>query len=201
MRLLTKRIFTEQHVRTGIKPTRALIDAVCKYKQFWKLGMQNHFLYEDQHDCTEFIHNGLQVTEQSIECQVMDWSDDIANGYANINDGVKARLIDVPALERWASSQTLDAQDSADVNKVIESIKMDDTEKFRARGIGECIKATSVVPRNGAIQPWHRSKARNCEALQTHEEHCEGNSDPVCFGATARDENAPDDEGSVHAPS
>jgi dGTPase len=153
MRLLTKRIFTEQHVRTGIKPTRALIDAVCKYKQFWKLGMQNHFLYEDQHDCTEFIHNGLQVTEQSIECQVMDWSDDIANGYADINDGVKARLIDVPALERWASSQTLDAQDSADVNKVIESIKMDDTEKFRARGIGECIKATSVVPRNGPLAP------------------------------------------------
>src|ERR1700731_4251495 len=54
MRLLTKRIFTEQHGRTGIKPTRALMDAVCKYKEFWKSGMQNHFLYDDQHDCTQF---------------------------------------------------------------------------------------------------------------------------------------------------
>jgi dGTPase len=151
MRLLTKRIFTEQHVRTGIKPTRALMDAVCKYKGFWNPGMQNHFLYEDQHECTEFIHAGLQVTEQSIECQIMDWSDDIANGYADINDGVKARLIDVAALERWASSQTLNPQDSADVTKVIESIKKDDTEKFRALGIGECIQGTSVVERNGPL--------------------------------------------------
>jgi dGTPase len=151
MRLLTKRIFTEKGIRTGIKPTRSLMDAVCKYKEIWEPHMENHFLYEDQRECTTFIHGALDLAEQSIECQVMDWSDDIANGYADINDGVKARLINVPALERWASTSALDSQDSADVSRVIESIKSDDTEKFRARGIGECIKATSIVPRSGPL--------------------------------------------------
>ncbi len=151
MRILTKRIFTEQSGRTGIKPTRALMDAVCKYKTFWEPGMQNHFLYEDQSDCMEFIHHGLSITEQSIECQIMDWSDDIANGHADINDGVKARLINVSALEQWASSESLDSQDRVDVLRVIESIKKGDTERFRARGIGECIQATSIVPRTGLL--------------------------------------------------
>jgi dGTP triphosphohydrolase len=30
--------------------------------------------------------------------------------------------------------------------------------------------------------------------MQTHEEYCKGDSDSVCFGAAARDENAPNDE-------
>lgn len=167
MRLLTKRIFTDQQGRTGIKPTRALMDAVCKYKEFWKLGMQNHFLYEDQSDCTQFIHRGLNVTEQSIECQIMDWSDDVANGYADINDGVKARLINVPVLEQWAGSEHLDSDDSADVNKLIESIKKDDTERFRALGIGECIQATSIVTRSG---PLARFTSRYSQGIQVHPE-------------------------------
>jgi len=131
----TRRIFTEKDGRKGLKPTRALMDAVCKYKDFWKPGAQNHFLYVDQSDCTEFIHDGLTITEQSIECQIMDWSDDVANGYADINDGVKARLINESALVQWASSVSLDSQDSADVEKLIESIKKDDTERFRAVGM------------------------------------------------------------------
>jgi dGTPase len=51
MRLLTKRIFTEKTGRTGLKPTRALMDAVCKYKELWKPGLKSHFLYYDQEDC------------------------------------------------------------------------------------------------------------------------------------------------------
>jgi len=151
MRILTRRIFTERHGRTGMKPTRALMDAVCKYKEFWNPGMENHFLYEDQRDCTDFIHNKLDVREQSIECQIMDWSDDIANGYADINDGVKARLITVPSLRKWVRSNSLDPQDCSDVEKLITSIEEEDTEKFRARGIGECITATSIVSRSGPL--------------------------------------------------
>jgi dGTPase len=151
LRLLTRRIFTEEEGRRGMKPTRALMDAVCKYKEFWNPGVENHFLYDDQRDCTEFIHKGLDVKEQSIECQIMDWSDDIANGYADINDGVKARLINVLALKQWAVSQSLDSQDGADVEKLIDSIEKGDTERFRARSIGECITATSVVERTGPL--------------------------------------------------
>ena len=62
MRILTRRIFTEKDGRKGLKPTRALMDAVCKYKDFWKPGAQNHFLYVDQSECTKFIHDGLAIT-------------------------------------------------------------------------------------------------------------------------------------------
>jgi dGTPase len=159
MRLLTKRLFTEQSGRTDMKPTRALMDAVCKYKEFWKQDMQNHFLYTDQRDCAEFIHDSLSASQQSIECQVMDWSDDIANAYADINDGVKARLINVPSLEQWAASQTLDSQDDKGVRELLESIKKADTERFRSRGIGECITATAVVSRSNplASRTWRYS--------------------------------------------
>lgn len=151
MRLITKRMFTESTGRTGIKPTRALMDAVCKYKVLWNPALSNHFLYEDQEECTQFIHGGPTLEVQSVECQVMDWADDIANGYADINDGVKAKLIDVPSLEQWASTESLDAEEDEDVSSVIDSVRLRDTEKFRARGIGECIRATSMVMRSNGL--------------------------------------------------
>lgn len=151
MRLITKRIFTEKTGRVGLKPTRALMDAVCKYKELWKQGMKRHFLYSDQMECLRFIHDGLDVIDQSIECQIMDWSDDIANAYADINDGVKARLINVSALEQWATSQTLDSDDTAGVGSLIDSIRKEDTERFRSIGIGNSIEATSIAARTGPL--------------------------------------------------
>ena len=172
MRILTKRIFTEAQGRTGMKPTRALMDAVCKYKVFWQSGMTNHFLYDDQRECTAFIHNGLDTVEQSVECQIMDWSDDIANGYADINDGVKARLITVPTLKQWASSNPLDLQDQEDVNKLIASIEEGDTEKFRARGIGQCIKAVSLAHRKGPLASLTQRYALGLEVQPEVKKRC-----------------------------
>lgn len=151
MRLITKRIFTEKTGRVGLKPTRALMDAVCKYKTLWKETMRRHFLYTDQTECLQFIHDGLQVDEQSIECQIMDWSDDIANAYADINDGVKARLIGVSSLEQWAASQALDSEETTALVGLIDSIRKEDTERFRAQGIGQCIETTSLVARSGPL--------------------------------------------------
>jgi len=127
------------------------MDAVCKYKTLWQPPIERHFLYTDQEECLRFVHDGLQVDEQSIECQIMDWSDDIANAYADINDGVKARLISVPILEQWASLQSLDSDETACAASLIDSIRRDDTERFRALGIGQSIEATSMVARSGPL--------------------------------------------------
>jgi len=151
MRLITGRIFTETTGRTGMKPTRALMDAVCKYKVLRTPEMKNHFLYEEQLACLNFIHDGLNLTEQSLECQIMDWSDDIANGYADVNDGFKARLIDVRSLERWAQDEILDSEQTADLDTLFVSVRQGDTEKFRAKGIGDCIKAVSIAEHTNAL--------------------------------------------------
>ncbi len=172
MRLITKRIFTERDGRVGLKPTRALMDAVCKYKTLWKPPMERHFLYTDQEECLLFVHDGLQVKEQSIECQIMDWSDDIANAYADINDGVKARLIGVSTIEQWASSQTLDSEETAYADALIDSIRKDDTERFRATGIGQSIKATSLVARTGPLASRTRRYAHGIEVQPDVEKRC-----------------------------
>ena len=109
--------------------------------------MKNHFLYTDQDVCKTFLHNGLIVTDQSVECQIMDWADDIANAYADINDGVKAKLIDIDSLETWASSQTSDPFTSSIVDELIKSIEKSDIERLRATGIGNSICATVLTPR------------------------------------------------------
>ncbi len=172
MRLITKRIFTEKTGRVGLKPTRALMDAVCKYKTLWKHPMKHHFLYTDQEECLHFVHDGLQVNEQSIECQIMDWSDDIANAFADINDGVKARLISVSTLEKWASSQTLDPEETASVVALIDSIRNDDTERLRALGIGQSIEATSIVARSGPLAPKTERYANGIEVLPDVRKRC-----------------------------
>lgn len=172
MRLITKRIFTERTGRVGLKPTRALMDAVCKYKTLWKHPMERHFLYTDQEECLLFVHDGLQVKEQSIECQIMDWSDDIANAYADFNDGVKARLIGVSTLEQWASSQTLDSEETACADILIDSIRKDDTERFRATGIGQSIKATSMVARTGPLASRTQRYAHGIEVQPDIKKRC-----------------------------
>jgi dGTPase len=152
MRLITERIFTENHGRTGMKPTRAFLDAICKYKTVRIPGMKNHFLYKDQSICLEFIHDEEYLKDQSLECQIMDWSDDIANGYADVNDGYKAKLVNIRTLEVWASSQKLDTEQQADLEQLLGSIRQEgDTEKFRARGIGECIRGVSMGPRSNKL--------------------------------------------------
>lgn len=173
MRLITKRIFTEKNERVGLKPTRAFMDAICKYKTLWKTGMERHFLYTDQNECLHFIHDGRRVGDQSIECQIMDWSDDIANGYADINDGVKARLITTRALEQWADSQTLDSVESSAVTNLIDSIQKEDTERFRAKGIGDSITATVLVPRSGPLASQSQRYAYGIEVQPEVKTCCE----------------------------
>lgn len=151
MRLLTKRIFTSENGRSGIYPTRALMDAVCKYKRTWTQDAKKHFLYLDQRECLSFIHDNVECTEQSLECQIMDWSDDIANAYADINDGVKARLITVTELENWRGHQVLDEIEQQMVESLIGNIRKGTVEKFRAMGIGDAIKGTVLVRRDNAL--------------------------------------------------
>ena len=92
LRLLTEIIYSSEDSGTyGMSPTRAFMDGVLKYKTtFSELeDPVNHFMYDEQKKFLNFVFPENDITKEipagkqrdnfrSIECQIMDWSDDVA---------------------------------------------------------------------------------------------------------------------------
>lgn len=158
LRILTQTLFSEG--RVGMNPTRALLDGVLKYKTLFAekpAGKANHYLYNDQERWLDFTMSGqafpVELTPgkarngfKSIECQIMDWADDTAYSLNDLADGIHAGFIDVSRVERWASEQSLDNDDSADVEFLCKAMRDARVEGRLNRLIGECIRATKLVP-------------------------------------------------------
>ncbi len=97
LRILTRIIRGESHrgKRGGLAPTRAFLDGVLKYKvlRTGPQSTQTKFLYPDQREILEWVHNGQELTERSLECAIMDLSDDIAYCTSDLFDGYKQGLV------------------------------------------------------------------------------------------------------------
>lgn len=157
LRILTQTLFSEG--RSGMNPTRALLDGVLKYKTLFveDAKAKNHYLYDEQERWLDFTLGGqafpVELTPgkvrngfRSIECQVMDWADDTAYSLNDIADGIHAGFINVQRLERWAGEQELSETDQADVEFLCKAVREGRVEGRLNRLIGECIRATKLVP-------------------------------------------------------
>jgi dGTPase len=158
LRILTQTLFSEG--RNGMNPTRALLDGVLKYKTLFAekpANKANHYLYNDQERWLDFTMGGqafpVELTPgkarngfKSIECQIMDWADDTAYSLNDIADGIHAGFVNVQRLERWADEQTLSDADKADVAFLSKAMRENRVEGRLNRLIGECIRATKLVP-------------------------------------------------------
>ena len=158
LRILTQTLFSEG--RNGMNPTRALLDGVLKYKTLFAekpANKANHYLYNDQERWLDFTMGGqafpIELTPgktrngfKSIECQIMDWADDTAYSLNDIADGIHAGFVNVQRLERWAEEQTLSEDDKADVAFLCKAMRENRVEGRLNRLIGECIRATTLVP-------------------------------------------------------
>lgn len=168
LRILTETLFSEG--RNGMNPTRALLDGVLKYKtlQAETPTAKNHYLYNEQERWLDFTLGGqafpVELTPgkarndfRSIECQIMDWADDTAYSLNDIADGIHAGFVNVQRLERWAEDQTLSDADKADVAFLSKAVRDNRVEGRLNRLIGECIRATKLVPSaNFLSQSSHR---------------------------------------------
>ncbi|HSJ00871.1 MAG TPA: dNTP triphosphohydrolase, partial [Verrucomicrobium sp.] len=118
LRQLTVTLFAES--RDGINPTRALLDAVLKYKtlHFEAQGAPNHYLYDDQETYLDFVLGSQAFPPEldpgkarnsfkSLECQIMDWADDTAYSINDLADAIQAGFITMLKLEAWASAKSL----------------------------------------------------------------------------------------------
>ena len=120
LRILTETMYPTPQGRKGMKPTRALMDSVLKYKNLYSQldAPDNHFLYDEQKKYLHFVFCGETIdqhipetaernTFQSLECQIMEWADDTAYSLNDINDGLRAGFISRDKILAWAEKQTL----------------------------------------------------------------------------------------------
>lgn len=155
LRLLTETLFSER--KKGIAPTRALLDAVLKYKTLLSEtpAADNHYLYDDQAPVLAFTVGARDFPPElppgrarngfrSIECQIMDWADDTAYSLNDLADGIHAGFITVARLEAWAEKHHLSGADAEHAAFLIKAIREGRVEGRLNWAIGGYIRAASL---------------------------------------------------------
>jgi dGTPase len=160
LRILTSTIYSGQGKRSGMSPSRALLDGVLKYKRLYRdrEGEPNHFIYDDQEPILEFCFGAGSLAEklgskevngfQSLECQIMDLADDIAYSCFDILDGVKARFITRDKIEGWRDENKTKIDDTQRkyVDELLEMMAKNSLQPKMNGIIGELISTASLKP-------------------------------------------------------
>ncbi len=117
LRILTDIVRGDQrsYTNSGMQATRACLDAILKYKIVGKENSPSgaKFLYSDQQDILSWVHSDPKLDQlaqsgkqiRSIECAIMDLSDDIAYTTSDLFDGVKQSLLTQGQVEEFWNSQ------------------------------------------------------------------------------------------------
>jgi dGTPase len=83
-------------VGAGLNLSRATLDAACKYP--WPRSDRDpvkYGVYPDDLPVFEWLREGVPERARSIEAQIMDWADDVAYSVHDLEDGVRAGLVDL----------------------------------------------------------------------------------------------------------
>ena len=156
LRILTDIVRGDQrsYANAGMQATRACLDGIMKYKIVGKENTTNgaKFLYPDQQDILSWVHNdpcldelaqsGIQV--RSIECAIMDLSDDIAYTTSDLFDGVKQSLLTPEQVQEFWNNQYLNVSPKIreDVDQVLKN--QFPMSRFIAGLIGRWIYSISI---------------------------------------------------------
>jgi dGTPase len=160
LRILTRTIYSDSQKRSGMSPSRALLDGVLKYKRLHRDRGESthHFIYDDQADVLEFcfgpgdLSGKLGANEvngfQSLECQIMDLADDVAYSCFDIVDGAKARFLTADKVKAWRDEKEakLDAVQRKTVDELLEMMAKGSLQRKMNGIIGELIQTASLAP-------------------------------------------------------
>lgn len=162
LRLLTATLFRDG--REGMNPSRALLDAVLKYKTLKRETpkAENHYVYDEQDAFLQFVNGGAAFPDQltpgkvrnafrSLECQIMDWADDTAYSLNDLGDAIQRDFITVAKLEAWAAKQSLADVEQAHLDFLLKAIHEGKIEGRLGRGIGDHIRACSLRARSNFL--------------------------------------------------
>ncbi|MDA3860173.1 MAG: dNTP triphosphohydrolase [Melioribacteraceae bacterium] len=162
LRLLTDTFYTSGDSRRGMKPTRAFVDAILKYKSGYSKfdNPKNHFIYDYQKEYVNFVFAGRELPSElkdpyelnnfkSIECQIMDWADDSAYAVNDLVDSISGGFITIAKLQKWRkqNSKLLDDSQNSALDKIEKWITEDRYKSKFGSEIGEFIHACSIEER------------------------------------------------------
>ncbi len=164
LRLVASTIYTSGgEGRRGLNPTRALLDAILKYKTLHeeRPDAERHFLYDDQREILSFVTGGRAWPDElgpgearnafrSLECQIMDWADDTAYSLNDLVDGAHAGFVTGDRVRTWAEAHA-DAADRGAIDDLVEALADGAIERVMNRRIGRYIEATTVVEHDGFL--------------------------------------------------
>ena len=161
LRLITEKIFASRN--TGMNPSRAFLDGVLKYKTLWSelknthegKVPKNHFIYDEQVKYLDWVFDGrdlpmeytpgkLRDSFKSIECQIMDWADDVAYSLNDLADSIRAGFLDVLTIENWAAENQHSLDSGSPLGDLLDAVRRGKVESFVGRKIGEFIMAVDL---------------------------------------------------------
>ena len=163
LRLLTDIFYTLGEKRRGMKPSRAFLDAILKYKALYSDfdKPKNHFIFNYQKKYVEFIFGNSKLPDdlndpeelnnlKSIECQIMDWADDTAYAVNDLVDSISGGFITIKKLESWKANNrsSISSKNIKTLDKVIEWIRKENYKSKFGSQIGEFILACSIEKRD-----------------------------------------------------
>lgn len=166
LRILVELFYRDKAVWTGMKPTRAFLDGMLKYKTLFRDSAKKnkHFLYDAQEGILDFVSPDVRFGElfetgkelnvfKSLECRIMDWADDIAYSVHDLDDSIRAGFISVKKLRNWRDDRgaELGPEDVRFIDGLCDAVMDDGFGAFLARLIGEFIHATTLVRRDNAL--------------------------------------------------
>jgi len=132
----------------GLNLTRASLDAATKYPWPRSLNLRKFGVYDDDQEVFDWVRLGAPVGEQSIEAQIMDWSDDVAYSVHDLEDALVTGHVKLEHL----------SDDLADLFAVAHDSYMGDMTEREAQDALASLQALSCWPKN--YDGSHRHLAR-----------------------------------------
>ncbi len=168
LRILTHTLRGEHRgtSRGGMHATRALLDAIMKYKVVGKENTDRKakFLYPDQMEVLEWVHEDkVRTTEaqsgkslRSLECDIMDLADDIAYTTSDLFDGFKQGLVNDESVDGFLAAEHLSMEASLreDFHRVVgEQLSM---ARFGAQLVSRWLHAARLQVIDEPLLPGNR---------------------------------------------
>ena len=150
LQIITEQLHEDPEGDEGMKPSRAFIDGILKYKVLWSdRKKESKFLYDNQSKYLDFVSDGSKhYPEQSLECQIMNWADDVAYSLHDLSDGYLAGFVTRKEIERWAFEHELSKIEESYLETVIKKLDhREDFDRYLASRTGRFIEGARVVER------------------------------------------------------
>jgi dGTPase len=149
LKIVTEKIHDSDEGDEGMKPSRAFIDGIMKYKILWSESDQKgKFLYDDQKPYVEFLSpDGTLYRERSLECSIMNWADDVAYALHDLLDGYQAGFISRKNVYEWAVNHHIQGQEEQVIQRLLDPLEYKVRfEKYIAARTGDYIENVTLTP-------------------------------------------------------